>query len=424
MAPVALVELLAGAALVALVLYDVFQSVVVPRYTTRALRLAPAFLDGFWDCWRWLGRRMKPGEQREDFLGAFAPLSILLTLILWTLALILGYGLVLHGLQDQVRPPVSDPASALYLAAVSLFTIGYGDFVPVGLAARITALAAGASGLAVVALVLSLLFNLHASFQRREVQVLVLEGRAGTPPSGVTLLETYASLGMLSDLPGLFATWETWAAEVLESHRAYPILPFFRSSHEGQSWVSALGAILDAATLLLTTVEGPARGPAEMLHRMGVHTLADLNVWCGLKCGPEVGVERADWEAARQRLASVGFQVRDSEEAWRSFRRARSDYGGPLNSMARHLLIPPAAWIGDRPLGHHLTRPQAEAEGRPAPAPAGCTHLDQIQKVTPGARGCEECLRTGDRWVHLRLCLVCGRATSTLLRTSTRPATR
>lgn len=37
-----------------------------------------------------------------------------------------------------------------------------------------------------------------------------------------------------------------------------------------------------------------------------------------------------------------------------------------------------------------------------------CEHVELIQKVTPSAEGCEECLQIGDRWVHLRICLVCG----------------
>ena len=37
-----------------------------------------------------------------------------------------------------------------------------------------------------------------------------------------------------------------------------------------------------------------------------------------------------------------------------------------------------------------------------------CTHTDRINKVTPSAEGCEECLKMGDSWVHLRLCLSCG----------------
>ncbi len=37
-----------------------------------------------------------------------------------------------------------------------------------------------------------------------------------------------------------------------------------------------------------------------------------------------------------------------------------------------------------------------------------CTHADQIQNVTPSAEGCEDCLKIGARWVHLRICLTCG----------------
>ncbi|MEL6617115.1 MAG: UBP-type zinc finger domain-containing protein, partial [Bacteroidota bacterium] len=39
---------------------------------------------------------------------------------------------------------------------------------------------------------------------------------------------------------------------------------------------------------------------------------------------------------------------------------------------------------------------------------ANCSHTDHIQEVTPSAQGCEECLKKGDRWVHLRICMTCG----------------
>ena len=37
-----------------------------------------------------------------------------------------------------------------------------------------------------------------------------------------------------------------------------------------------------------------------------------------------------------------------------------------------------------------------------------CTHLDQIQRVKPNNKGCAECLKVGDSWVHLRQCMICG----------------
>ncbi len=39
---------------------------------------------------------------------------------------------------------------------------------------------------------------------------------------------------------------------------------------------------------------------------------------------------------------------------------------------------------------------------------ANCTHLSQVREVAPGSEGCEDCLKIGGRWVHLRLCMECG----------------
>src|SRR4029077_1324089 len=141
-------------------------------------------------------------------------------------------------------------------------------------------------GLAVVALVISLTFNLYTSFARREVFVLILDSRAGVPPSGVMMLETFGRYKIIDELAPSFAQFELWTAEMLDSHLAYPILPFFRSSHDGQSWVSALGAVLDAATLLITAArEDPrqalsglraGRAGAQMMYSIGCHALVDL----------------------------------------------------------------------------------------------------------------------------------------------------
>ena len=380
-------EFLVGAVIVAVLLFDVFQSVVMPRWTSRTLRVAPRLVDFIWPQWKRAGFRMREGEHREDFLGTFGPLVLMLILVMWVLGLIFGYGLMIHALRDQIRPPINNWSSAFYLAGTSLLTIGYGDFVATGGAARVVVLVAGAGGLAVVALVISLIFTLYGSFQRREVLVLTLDARAGSPPSGVTLLETYARFGMLDELPATFREWENWAAEVLESHRAYPVLPYFRSSHDNESWVGALGAVLDAATLMITTVDaGPddgdaiasdevvgdevvgdedneavhieeaerrrlarrARGAAHMMHGLGTHAVLDLGHWFGLPRGNEPGVEQIEFHLARGRLSKAGYVLREADQSWRDFREMRALYATPLNAMARHFATPPTQWIGDR----------------------------------------------------------------------------
>src|SRR4249920_2361362 len=121
-------------------------------------------------------------------------------------------------------------------------------------ARRLIVTLAAISGLGTVALVVTFLFSLYGSYQRREIQVVALQAAAGAPPSAVALLETYAQLGLIDRLPGEFVEWETWAVEVLDSHVAYPLLGYFRSSHDNLSWISAVGTVLDAASLVLTTI--------------------------------------------------------------------------------------------------------------------------------------------------------------------------
>lgn len=339
-------------------LFDVFQSVVVPRWTGRTFRLTPLLVDALWPVWRGAGLRIRSAKRREGFLASFGPLALLLFLLQWVLVLILGYGIALHALRHQIRPVPTSIGSAFYLAGTSLFTLGFGDMVAIGGLSRATMLAAAASGLAVLALVLALVFTLYGAFQRREVLVVMLDARAGTPPSGVALLETYGHGGAIDDLPQVFAAWEQWTAEVLATHLAYPILAYFRSSREHESWISALGAILDACTVLLTTIDGTPEIQARMMSKLGSRTIEDFGAWFELPEEPGPGVQCQEYDLARERLATAGYAFRDAQESWAAFAARRSDYAGALNGLAKYFAIPPAQWIGDRsilPLDpHHL----------------------------------------------------------------------
>jgi hypothetical protein len=293
-----------------------------------------------------------PGH-REQFLGVFAPYSAAALLVYWAMGLILGYGIILHSLRSQISPPVSF-GSALYFSAVSLLTVGFGDIIPVGGLARLVVTIEAATGLSLIALMITFLFSLFGEFQRREVSVVTLSAYAGAPPSGLTLLQAYASDGMVADLPRLFANWELWSANVLESHLSYPILAFFRSTHDNQSWVSALGAMLDAATLVLTTLEGVPRGPARGMRNVGVHLVEDLAQYFHLDDQDETYVEQAEFNEAHGQLRLAGFQVVEAQLAWEAFSKLRAEYAGELNAMARQWLTPPAQWIGDRSVvAHH-----------------------------------------------------------------------
>ncbi len=351
-----------------MVLFDVFQSVVLPRRSGSVLRLAPYLLLFLWPIWRRIGLRLQPAWRREDFLGTFAPFAIVFLLAAWFAALIFGFGLIVHALYDQFRPAIDNFETAYYMAGTSLFTLGYGDFVPTAGAARLAMLLAGAAGLTIVALVIALTFNLYASFARREVLVLVLDARAGVPPSGVMLLETYGRQRIVDELAPLFGQFELWTAEMLDSHLAYPILPFFRSSHDGQSWVSALGAVLDAATLLTTAVPQDAcqhedllrkgRASAEMIYSIGCHAIIDLTQFQVFRkridtSSQEPGIERAEFDAACRQLAEASYPTACSEESWQAFSKRRAVYATRLNLLARYFASPPTQWIGDRTVLAH-----------------------------------------------------------------------
>lgn len=348
-------EVTIGIVVVVGVLGDVFQAVVTPRPSAGRLRLSRYLQLVLWAACRGLAMRGFLIRRREGLLGGFGPALVLINLAAWILVMILGFGLILLGMRYQVTPRPEGLLTTCYLAASSLLTIGFGDFVATTPVARAVTLAAGASGLAVFALTITFLYSLYGAFQRRESAVVTLQAAAGAPASGVTLLESYAKAGIADDLPDMFRRWQVWAAEVLDTHLAYPILACFRSSHDNDSWVGSLGAVMDAATLLITTVDSSsdramrsAKGWAKLGSSVGLHCIEDLFRYYELEADTMVGVEKEEYLAARERLEAAGYQLVPADEGWERFRELRDDYAGQLSALARYLAVPPAQWIGDR----------------------------------------------------------------------------
>jgi len=347
----------AGVLLVLSALLDLFQSIVTPRPAGGRLRLSRYLDRALWRAVRWLALRAGLARRREALLGSYGPALVLIQFLSWGLLLVVGYGLILDALRGQVSPRPTGLGTSIYVAAVSFLTIGYGDYAPSGPVARVVAVVSGATGLGVIALVITYLFSLFGAFQRREAAVVALEAAAGAPPSGVTLLETYGLGGITADLAEVFKRWRDWSAEVLDSHLAFPTLTYFRSSHDNDSWIGSLGAVMDAATLLLTTVdcEGDpalvaARGWARQMLWVAGHCLEDLIIYFDLRFEDQVGVEPEEYRAARERLARAGYRLRAETAGWEAFGLVRSGYADRVNALAHHWAIPPAQWIGDRSL--------------------------------------------------------------------------
>jgi len=358
-----LIAAVLGLLLLALTLWDIFQTVVVPRPTPGRFRIARFVVRGSWSLVRRVGRGRSAGF-RDHLFGVFGPAIAILLLATWMAGLVFGYGLVLFAIRDQIQPVPDGFGTTVYFAATSVLTLGYGEIVAVGGVARVLVLVAGATGLGVVALVVTFLFSIYGSYQRRELEVVRLQATAGAPPSAVTLLEAFAQLDLRDRLPMFFVVWQRWGAEVLDSHVAYPVLAFFRSSHDNLSWLSALGTVLDAACLVLTTIRGVERGDAELARRVGSHLVEDISNF-GFRSGRPTELDREAFDEACGRLAAAGYDLEPTDQAWPRFEAARSIYAARLEEMANYWETPASSWLGKT---HEL---RSAAHPEPAIVPRG-----------------------------------------------------
>jgi Ion channel len=321
--------------------------VIVPRSVGSRYRPSVLLSRRGWRIWREAALRLRDPERREDALALFAPSILVVFLATWVAMLIAGFGLLFWALRADLRPH-PNLGSAFYFAGTTLTTIGYGDIVPITALTRFIALCAAASGLGVVAIVATFLFQTFAAFQRREAFIVTNSVRTGAPPSGLEFLKTHVALGLVDDIGPVLRQAQRWISEVMETHLAYPILTYFRSSHDDESWVGTLGALLDASTLLITTVELDHRGQAELTLRAGTHLVRDFAHFYRLPTVDEAGVDYDEFVAAYRVLRELGVPLRPLEDAWPAFSAKRALYASPLDAMARFWRIPPARWIGDR----------------------------------------------------------------------------
>jgi len=349
MTPLGWAEVVAGVAIVLATFYDLFHSVVLPRPSINRFVLVRFLFRGLWGLWRWIGGRIRTPATRESWLAVFGPAGVILIFVLWAVAFLLGYALVLDGFRSQIRPPLAGIGDSLYFSATTIVPLSYGDFVPEGWAPRLTIIFESATGVGIAALVITLLFSLYQSFQEREELVVTLDALAGAPPSGLQILERAAAdRGLRPELVKTFDDWRKWSAAVLESHLAYPILVYFRSSHDNEAWLNSFGAVMDAATLTYTTLDEDEVGSAKLMLTVGDHLVEDLAWYLRYARSTDPHVDREEFDEAYARLKAAGFKCRPVEQAWSDFSRFRAKYAAQLSQMAHFLAIPEAEWIGDR----------------------------------------------------------------------------
>jgi hypothetical protein len=336
----------AGTVVILAVLLDAFETVVLPRRVRRKFRITVWFYRNTWIPWRKITGLIKSAGRRESFLGYFGPLSLLFLLALWAAGLIFGFALLQYGAGEHVML-ANEPVTfgrVVYLSGSTFFTLGYGDIIPTSTFARALAVLEAGMGFGFLGVVIGYLPTIYSSFSRREIEISLLDARAGSPPTAAELLIRFGKCPQLEDI---FRDWERWAAELLESHISYPPLGFFRSQHINQSWLGALTMMLDASALVLAGIDGIPEEPAKLTFAVARHAMVDLAQLVNAQYDPLAPV-RLDAEQLlklRQALEEHGLQLLESAESEEKLKHLRSLYEPYALAMARNLLITLPPWI-------------------------------------------------------------------------------
>jgi len=271
----------AAMVLIVVVFIDAFEALILPRRIAHAYRLSRLFYQSTWSLWRRVARLLPGGRRRNAFLSVFGPLSLFGLLVVWAVGLIAGFALLHWSIGTPLHFPLDsdgDFASYLYFSGTTFFTLGYGDVFPTGAFGRAMSVAEAGIGFGFLAIVIGYLPVLYTAFSRREITISLLDARAGSPPSAGELLRRFAVGRGMASIDPLLVDWERWAAELLESHLSYPVLRFYRSQHDNQSWVGALTTILDTSAILIAAVDEPDGHQARLTFAMARHAAVDMGL--------------------------------------------------------------------------------------------------------------------------------------------------
>jgi len=330
--------MLAGLALAALTLVDVFQTVIAPGGSRASLRVTKRVVAGLLPLWK------RVRGPRRGVSGMFAPMALLASFIIWVALLILAFGAVTYAVRSSFRPPLDDFSDGLYLAGSSVVTIGLSETDATG-PARWVVLAAGLCGLGVITLAVTYLLLVLNSVAQRDTGILKLNTTAGEPPSALTLLETLGALRCDDELPRILRHARDWCVTVRQSHANHPSLIYFQSIGAGSGWPAALGAMLDLALYVeLLLDDERLYGPAVLLRKDAMKMAEDLAELAGLK--PKIReTAPAALEKVAARLGQAGYAVRSPLDL-PAVATARAHLQACVVAMADHLGKPTADLTG------------------------------------------------------------------------------
>ena len=336
------------------IIWEGFETIILPRSVTRQLRLTRGYYLTIWSLSAAVARRL-PRSRRQLFLSYFGPLSLPLLLVIWAQILILAFAMIQwslpHGL-DRV-PGMNRFETALYQSGVTFFTLGYGDVTPHTRITRFVSVLEAGVGFGFLAVVIGYLPVLYQSFSRRESIISLLDARASSPPSATEMLKRHSEGKNMTALVSLLADWEAWSSELLESHLSYPVLSYYRSQHDRQSWLGALTCIMDTCTLILVGSPGnpewerELQWQARMTLAMARHTVIDMAyIFNQQPMSPETDrLPEPDRAKMRAVLMAAGLPLNDTLEDNEKLTHLRGLYEPYVNALGQFLMFTLPPWL-------------------------------------------------------------------------------
>jgi hypothetical protein len=356
-------SILAGAVLVVLMVSDAVGTLIVTQGRSAPWRPTRIWYTSTWKLARGLSARL-PFEAGETVLSVYPAVSLLGLLVVWLAGLMVGWALVYWGI-GLTALGTTDFGTVLYYAGTSLLTPAFGTAH--GAAERTLTLLETLTGLGTIALLISYLPALYGAYSRREARLLTLDDPLGARITPVRVIALHSGDGDLDLLYRFFAEWEMWIAEVLESHVSYPMLALFRSQHRGQSWITALGVVTDAATLTCACVEGAEQREPYFTYRRGRRAVVEISDRLHIVEGtPENWLTEANFDIAWDVLNGLGPQLREKGEAWERLQLLRQSYGARLQDLMDFVVAPRGFWghSAEETVAEEVAASTAEAQAR------------------------------------------------------------
>lgn len=356
----------AGLALILIVLWEAFETVVLPRRVTRHFRFARIYYRATWRPWSALLGRMQPVKRRESYLSYFGPLSLLGLLAVWAILLVVAFGLLYWGSRSNLnagngRIPTGFWTN-VYMSGTNFFTLGLGDVTPRNPLARFITVVEAGTGFAFLALLIGYVPTIYQAFSRREVNITLLDARAGSPPSAVELLRRHAFDHGREALLELLRDWERWSAELLESHLSYPVLCYFRSQHDNQNWIAALTTVLDTCALVMVGIVDIPPRQAQLTFAIARHAVVDLaQIFGAVPASGDTRLAPEQIPDLRAALAEAGWRLETGSEADHRLDKLRGMYEPYVRSLSHYLHFSLPGWF---PPASHRDNWQTSAWGR------------------------------------------------------------